>query len=185
MNETAGIVEGDAPPQGAKGQHLRDFEAHLAERLRHAGEAQHTARLGLLIGEQPWLVELSEAGEIVAIPSTIAPVPLAREWFRGLVNLRGMLFGVTDLQRFAGGPPTAVTKESRLLAFGASLNVDAAIVVSRMLGLHDPSDWQVDDSASPQAQWVGRSLIDSQGRRWNELSLARLAADEQFLCAAR
>lgn len=184
MNDTAGTVDGDGAPQDAKGQHLRDFEAHLAERLRHAGEAQHTARLGLLIGEQPWLVELSEAGEIVPIP-TIAPVPLARDWFRGLVNLRGTLFGVTDLQRFAGGVPTAITKESRLLALGASLNVDAAIVVSRMLGLHDPSEWQVDDTAAPPAPWAGRCLIDHQGRRWHELSLARLAADEQFLSAAR
>lgn len=184
MNETPGIVDAAAPGQ-RKRQLLRDFETHLAERLRQAGDAQHKARLGLQIGDRPWLVELAEAGEIVPIPAGIAPVPLAREWFRGLVNLRGTLYGVTDLQRFTGDAPTAVTKESRLLAFGAALNVNAAIIVSRMLGLHDPSEWWTDETVTAPAPWIGRCLIDAQGRRWYELSLARLAADEQFLSAAR
>ena len=171
----------DAPDKG----HLRDFQAHLDERLRQANVAPRAARLGLLIGTQRWLVDLAEAGEIVPIPSTIAPVPLVRDWFRGLVNLRGTLYGVTDLQRFAGDSPTPLTKESRLLAFSTALNANAAIVVTRMLGLSDPSDWRVDDSAPHGAPWVGRCLVDPEGRTWHELSLARLASDERFLSAAR
>lgn len=184
MNDTADVVEGVSPPLDRKG-HLREFEAHLAERLRQAGTTQRAARLGLLIGEQRWLVELSEAGEIVPIPGTMAVVPLARDWFRGLVNLRGTLYGVTDIQLFAGDSPTPLTKESRLLAFGASLSLNASIMVTRMLGLHDPSGWHVEETAPHWAPWVGRCLIDAEGRRWYELSLVRLATDEQFLSAAR
>ena len=182
--------------------HLRQFQARLSERLRQADVAPRVARLGLLIGGQRWLVDLSEAGEIVPWPVPVTPVPLTAPWFRGLANLRGVLFGVSDLDRFAGGEATPLSRDSRLLAFGASLNLNAALLVSRMLGLHDPMGWQVAEdggedaqgqvpahgTASAQAQapaWAGRTLIDGEGRTWRELSLARLAADERFLCAGR
>jgi twitching motility protein PilI len=194
--ERLGALADDADDKG----HLRQFQARLSERLRQADVAPRVARLGLLIGAQRWLVDLSEAGEIVPWPVAITPVPLTAPWFRGLVNLRGVLFGVSDLDRFAGGETTPLSRDSRLLAFGASLNLNAALLVSRMLGLHDPAGWQVADdrdaqglvaapeqvSAPDQAPaWAGRTLIDGEGRTWRELSLARLAADERFLCAGR
>ena len=176
--------------------HLRQFQARLSERLRQADVAPRVARLGLLIGGQRWLVDLSEAGEIVPWPVPVTPVPLTAPWFRGLANLRGVLFGVSDLDRFAGGEATPLSRDSRLLAFGATLNLNAALLVSRMLGLHDPAGWQAADveeadteeAETEEAQspaWAGRRLVDGEGRAWRELSLARLAADERFLCAGR
>lgn len=199
MNELDDVVLDDhrAPPMlpaaarvltgDAQKGHLQQFQARLSERLRQADTAPRLARLGLLIGERRWLVDLAEAGEIVPMPGSITPVPLAAPWFRGLVNLRGALFGVSDLHRFLGEPQTPVSRESRLLAFGAALNLNAAILVSRMLGLHDPAGWQHMPSAegAPARPWVGRALADPDGRVWHELSLVRLAADEQFLSASR
>ena len=165
--------------------HLRDFQERLSERLRQAGSSTHSARLGLAIGEQRWLVDLAEAGEIVPIPAQMTPVPLTRDWFRGLVNLRGTLFGVSDLQRFAGDAPTPLAKESRLLAFAQSLNVNAALLVTRMLGLHDAQGWREEPARQHWAPWAGRCLVDADGREWFELSLVRLAADERFLAVSR
>lgn len=173
------------PVQAERKEQLRQFEARLSERLRQAGAVPRAARLGMQIGERRWLVDLAEAGEIAPIPASITPVPLTRDWLLGLVNLRGALFAVTDLQRFAGEAPTPVGKESRLLAFGAGLRVNAALVVTRMLGLHDAQQWSVDESRRHPAPWAGRCLVDAEGREWNELGLARLAADERFLSAAR
>ena len=187
--ERLGALAADADDKG----HLRQFQARLSERLRQADGAPRVARLGLLIGEQRWLVDLAEAGEIVPWPMPVTPVPLTAPWFRGLVNLRGVLFGVSDLQRFAGGEATPLSRESRLLAFGAALNLNAALLVSRMLGLHDPERWELvqedegqsGSSGAPAPAWIGRRLRDGEGRTWHELSLARLAADERFLCAGR
>ncbi len=165
--------------------HLREFQERLSERLKNAGGASRSAQLGLAIGDQRWLVDLAEAGEIVPIPSQITPVPLTRDWFRGLVNLRGSLFGVADLMRFSGDVFTPVSKESRLLALAGSLNLNAAILVSRMLGLHDASGWRPDPTRAHWAAWAGRCLIDGDGRDWYELSLSRLAGDEQFLTVGR
>jgi len=102
---------------------LEDFQARLSERLRETGAVPDVAaRLGLMIGDQRWLVELSEAGEIVPVPDLIVPVPLTQDWLLGLVNLRGALYTVVDLQRFAQLGHTDAGRESRLLAFAARLN---------------------------------------------------------------
>jgi twitching motility protein PilI len=169
---------------------LRDFQARLSERLRQASAAPDlAARLGLMIGESRYLVDLSEAGEIVPLPDTIVPVPLTREWLLGLVNLRGMLITVIDLQRFAQQGHADTGKESRLLALAGRLNFNAAIVVTRMLGLRNVGAMKVaDDDAGggPAApEWVGRTLVDADGQRWQELSLARLAASDRFLMVGR
>ncbi len=164
--------------------HLREFQARLNERLRQATGSHASARLGLAIGERRWLVDLSEAGEITPVPSPISPVPLTRDWFVGMVNMRGTLFAVSDLGRFGGEAPTPVGKESRLVAFAARLNFNAALLVTRMLGLHNVANMTPVD-ALPTQPWQGRRLVDSDGRDWTELSLSALAGDERFLMATR
>lgn len=209
-NATAGTADAAIPPgtpSAFEGKgHLRQFQAHLSERLRHAESAPRTARLGMSIGGRRWLVDLAEAGEIVPVPATITPVPLTVDWFRGLVNLRGALFAVSDLRRFAGGVYTPINRESRLLAFSAALDLNAALLVSRMLGLQDPKDWAETDSPEgseanlgssdepigsvasdlipEDAPWVGRRWIDPDGQSWRELRLSALAEDERFLSAS-
>jgi hypothetical protein len=54
-----------------------------------------------------------------------------------------------------------------------------------MLGLHDSTAWRADLSRPHWAAWAGRCLVDGDGRDWYELSLSRLAADEQFLSVGR
>lgn len=172
---------------------LEAFQARLTERLREATVAPDlAARLGLMIGGQRWLVELSEAGEIVPVPDAIAPVPLTRDWLLGLVNLRGALYTVVDLQRYVQQGRTEVGKESRLLAFAGRLNFNAAILVTRMLGLRNvasmrPDDGPPSDDFGPggRPEWIGRTLVDADGQRWHELDLAKLAAGSAFLMVGR
>jgi twitching motility protein PilI len=173
---------------------LRDFQARLTERLRLAGSAPDlAARLGLMIGDGRYLVDLSEAGEIVPMPESIVPVPLTREWLLGLVNLRGMLFTVIDLQRYANQGHADLGKESRLLALAARLNFNAAIVVTRMLGLRNIGSMRVAEDAGDDVaadgrarhDWIGCTFVDAEGNRWRELSLARLAASDRFLMVGR
>ena len=171
--------------QGEVKPHLREFQERLAERLRSAVAAPRVARLGLAIDERRWLVDLADAGEILPVPTPMAPLPNTHDWFRGLVNLRGTLYGVTDLLRLGGGGFTPLAKESRLLALSTRLNVQAALLASRMLGLHDASAWREDRSRALSLPWAGRCLIDGDGREWHELDLSRLAADEAFLAVSR
>lgn len=168
---------------------LRDFQARLSERLRRAAsEPAQGARLGVQAGTRRLLVELSDAGEIATLGGAITPVPLTRDWFLGLVNLRGSLFGVADLARFAGGDCTPNAREARLVAFAPRLALNGAILVDRMLGLQNlsamvPAEDDRADGTDPS--WLGRGWIDEQGHRWTELSLERLAGDERFLAVSR
>jgi twitching motility protein PilI len=173
---------------------LKEFQARLTERLREANATPDlAARLGLTIGGLRWLVDLSEAGEIVPVPDAIAPVPLTRDWLVGLVNLRGALFTVVDLQRYAGLGRTEAGKESRLLALASKLNFNAAILVTRMMGLRNVASMRVvegpaadeDFGARERPEWVGRTLVDADGHRWHELDLGKLAAGSAFLMVGR
>lgn len=186
-------------------KNLREFQARLSERLRQAASgAAPTARLGVQVGSRRLLVELSEAGEVVPLPQTIAPVPLTRDWFRGLVNLRGSLYAVSDLARFVGDSFTPANREARLIAFAPRLGLNASVVVARMLGLQnveamkpaDGSEASGNDDSGTRANghesaggerpaWLGADWIDAEGRVWTELSLARLAIDDRFMAVAR
>ena len=168
--------------------HLRELQERLNDRLRETATHSQDARLGLMIGAERYLVDLSEAGEIVPATTQITPVPLTREWFRGLVNLRGMLFAVSDFGCFATGEMTPISKESRLLALASRLNFNAAILVTRMMGLQNVSSMKEVAPPPPTEHprpWMGRHLLDAEGRNWIELSLVRLILDERFILVER
>jgi twitching motility protein PilI len=166
-----------------KSQNLREFQTRLAQRLKEAASAPtQNAQLGFLIGQQRYLVDLQEAGEILPLPS-IAAVPMTKDWFRGMVNLRGKLFSVADFSRYCGGAMTPLDRESRLLAFGANIQFNASILISRMLGLRNVNQMQVEDAQVNGFR--GRLMRDAEGQVWRELSLAGLAQDEQFLFVGR
>ena len=165
---------------------LRDFQARLTDRLKQASTQRTvSAHLGIQIGEQRYLVELSEAGEIVPMPA-ISPVPLTFDWFKGVANLRGALYSVSDLARFMGLGPTPMDRDSRLLALATRLNFNACIIVSKMLGLRNVQQMQVLDSTQGGSGGVlGMQYRDEDGIVWRELRLAALSQDERFLLVGR
>ena len=175
-------------------ERLREFQSALSERLRRAQSAPLASnRLGLQIGQRRVLVDLADAGEILAVPD-ITPVPLTRSWYRGLANVRGNLLGIVDLSLFAGGAATPLDKDSRVLAFAGELHFSSGILVSRMLGLRSAADLgaashsdttHVATGPDLYAPWVRARLVDSQGVLWDELDLAALTADERFLQIGR
>ena len=175
-------------------ERLREFQAALSERLRRAQTAPLASnRLGLQIGQRRILVDLADAGEILAVPD-VTPVPLTQSWYRGLANVRGNLLGIVDLSLFAGGPATPIDKDSRVLAFASELHFSSGILISRMLGLRSAADLAsasesntatVAPAADLYAPWVRARLVDAQGVLWDELDLAALTADERFLQIGR
>ncbi|MEK9720433.1 MAG: chemotaxis protein CheW, partial [Quisquiliibacterium sp.] len=166
------------------GGRLREFQDELADRMLQADLAQGTRRLGLQIGDRRLLVDLAQAGRVAPVPGSITPVPLARPWLVGLVNLGGSLVAVSDLQLWLGQGQTPLTKESRLLALGARLKLNAAILVTRMLGLQDTRNWPPSQSSDAAPEFLNASMTDPQGQLWDELDLALLAANPQFRSAA-
>ncbi len=168
------------PDAQARRQRMRDFQSQLAVRMQEArtGVHEQTRQLGLQIGPEHCLLSLREAGEIVAV-GTIAPVPLTHPWFLGLANVRGNLLSVVDLAQLCGHGATVIDKQARIIAFGASLSFNGAVLVSRVMGLRDVAAMTVhSDPASRQAACLYR---DADGIVWRQLDVSALIADPQFL----
>jgi twitching motility protein PilI len=169
---------------------LREFQAGLAERLALARTTPSTqSRLALRIAhgdaQKNYLIDLPEAGEIIAIPE-VTSVPLTKPWYRGLANVRGGLVSVIDLGVYQNGVATNLDKDSRVLAFSPELKFNAGILVTRMLGLRGTGQLtertdRSEEELAANPHWIGRSFIDQDGVTWEELSLAALAADDRFL----
>lgn len=168
---------------GARRTRLREFQSQLVERMAAAasGTAPQASQLGVMIGKTRWLLNLQEAGEIVAV-GTVTKVPLTQDWFLGLTNIRGNLISVVDLARFRGMPSTPIDKESRIIAFSPSLAFNAGLLVSRVMGLRNVSDMELQPHAeSGDAPWAIQRYIDRESQVWMELDLSQIVQDPQFL----
>lgn len=159
---------------------LREFQENLAERLSRARSTPVAAsRLGFLVNEARWVVDLGEAGEIVSI-GDITAVPHTYPWFRGLTNVRGALVSVVDLSVFLGGAPTRLERESRVLSFAPTLEFNAGVLVTRMLGLRDVGAWVPEVMNGAVEPWASTAWRDG-AEVWREISLRQLAVDDRFL----
>ena len=159
---------------------LREYQLALSERLQSAQEgARVPSKLGLWVGGDAWLVDLTEAGEVIPVPA-IAPVPLAQPWFKGVANVRGNLYSVTDLAAFVGGPPVKLSEQARLLIIAERFRIGAALLVERSLGLRH-ADGLTPEPAAVTQPWVRAQYTDADGQAWKELDIAGLVQNEGFL----
>lgn len=165
----------------AKKISLREFQEHLAARLSSAAKGQASAALlGVQAGGDRWLLNLSDSGEIVSLPP-LAPVPLTHPWFAGIANIRGNLYAVADFSAFAGGEPTPTSAASRLLLVGTRHGSNAALLVTRMLGLKGPEQFTPLPPSATAPPWEAERLSDADGREWRKLGVRALLADPRFM----
>ena len=187
MDDLPRLLPIDAqPPETARSlrrTRLREFQTQLIERMRIArsGSAQTVSQLGVMAGPVRWLIDLRQAGEIVA-PGMFVPVPLTQDWFIGLMNVRGNLISVIDFARFQGLARTPVDKSSRVIGFGPQLAPHSGLLVSRVLGLRSSAGMSLQAPMTDAATvWSAAAFLDQDAQPWIELDLARLAQDARFL----
>ncbi len=161
---------------------LREYQQHLFDRL-HAtvGMEESSSHLGFEAGDWTWVVPLRDISEVVPVPQMV-PVPLAVDWLTGVVNVRGSLFTVTDLGRFANARPTAITPESRLVVLHGRYRAHAALLVRRSLGLCQA---RTSARGEPEiAYWQSATNIGSEQDVCRELNVRYLVRDARFLRVA-
>jgi twitching motility protein PilI len=169
---------------------LRELQARLAQRLQAAQSEGLSVRwLAVRAGGHNYLLPLGESGEIVAASMPLA-VPYARDWFRGVLNVRGSLVGVVDLARFmavhAGvavtGHSSAAGSEASVVTLNNQLEVNCALQVDSLAGLRG-SEAFVSSSAAPEGapDYFGPCHVDKEGQRWQEIQLRVLAQSPSFL----
>jgi twitching motility protein PilI len=171
----------------ANRQALRELQDRLAQRLQ-AARSQGVAQSWLAVesGGVKYLIPLAQAGEIFPY---YAPqgVPYTKEWYLGVANLRGGLFGVVDLSSFVSGskpiPRSDMGRaEARFIAFNSALEVNCAVLIDKLAGLRNADAFV--EVREGQGGYLSRHLVDAAGVAWQELDVQRLCQDQRFLSIA-
>jgi twitching motility protein PilI len=172
----------------ANKQALRELQARLAERMQAARtQPRGQSWLAVECGGHGLLLPLEQAGEIFALVPLL-PVPHTQPWFAGVANLRGGLHGVVDLARFIGlsdahGADGGGREQARLIALGAPLGLNGALLVDRLAGLRASTQLHLDtsESGADRPAFAATRWRDDEGRSWQSLDLAELAQDVRYL----
>lgn len=168
---------------------LRELQTRLAEKLqavRSGDVASVAAWLAVDSGGRKYLFPLSQSGEI--FPWTvIQKVAHTKDWYLGVANMRGALFGVVDFANFVEGEKSPVSNgmaksDSRFITLSSTLDVNCSLYVDRIQGLRSTesfSESQVPSKGSPE--FYGHVYVDVNGAQWQEINLQILARQSNFL----
>ena len=166
----------------AKTSNLREFQEAILLKLKEAttqGAAESTSRLGVLVGNQRMLVNLSEIVEVLPVPAVKA-IPFTQPWFLGVANVRGVLYNITDLAQFLSLQAPAKSSNNRILLLNSQSTTQTALLVNGLLGLRNLEDLQVQPLTS-DARFAKRMFVDGNADQWMELDLEALAQDDTFI----
>ncbi|MBT9568321.1 MAG: chemotaxis protein CheW [Thiobacillus sp.] len=164
----------------AKKFNLREFQTTLSQKLQAAASRDNTgSRLGFRVGEVNWLVSLSDTEEVVPVPP-IVKMPGAQRWFRGVANIRGNLFAVSDFSDFMGQGVTPDHVDCRLLIPHHDFGVNAALLVRSTLGLKNIHHFEMRDGTGTHP-WIARRYADDTGTDWCDMDFGRLLGNAEFL----
>ena len=168
----------------AKNLDLRKYQEDILVRIKdqtRSADAGARSRLGVRAGKDLLLVGLEDISEVLPVPE-MHPVPLSKSWFLGMANVRGNLYGVSDLAQFAGQPPTAASVNSRILLSHQKYKANVALLVSAILGLRALDQMQEQENTDESGRWLGgRVFRDAAGETWQEIDIKALLASPDFM----
>jgi twitching motility protein PilI len=139
-------------------------------------------------------LSLLQSGEI--LPSArLHSVPRTAEWFMGVLNIRGSLFGAVDLGHYIGQSLSAASQtrlqskqnvfeddQGRFVTLNPLLDVNCALYVSELIGLRAVDSFI---SSLPRVleapAYFGPQFLDEQDTVWQELDLQILAQTPHFI----
>lgn len=116
---------------------LKEYQASILARLESAKSddvAQVDRYLGVKVGSQFLLVPMQRVKEAMSLLE-IFPVPLAQPWLLGMANVRGTLYGITDLAYFFHGTPSQITSSSRILLLNDDVYEHVGLMVDQLIGI--------------------------------------------------
>ena len=138
--------------------------------------------------QQHYLFALEHIGQVLQA-QVITQVPFTQHWFRGAINVRGVLHAVIDLAAFlslgetqSNRPPHqhsshTDTGSGHLVTVSAALNWPCALVVGSLQGLRNPTNFlgESEDDVADKPLLVGIHR-DPLNTRWMEVDLPALVA---------
>lgn len=159
----------------SKRHNLREFQQRVMDRLQdHTASATRASMLGVQIAGRRWLVDMVDISEVLPLPH-LTKVPFTKSWFRGVMNVRGNLYGVIDMAVYQHDSGVSGVATNRVLLISERYAFNAALLVDRVLGLRDVRNWQKSEREG-QAEYQ-----DGQGANWRKLEVPDLLEQAEFL----
>ena len=168
---------------------LRELQSRLADKLQavKSGDVASAASwLAVDSQGEKYLFPLSQSGEIFPW-STTHKVAHTQDWYLGVANLRGSLFGIADFSSFLKHSKPQprnpqLRSESRFVTLATALDVNCALFVDRLEGLRSTESFResmLAEAGSPE--FFGHTYIDLNGVHWQEVNLQLLSQQDRFL----
>ena len=167
--------------------------ARRAERLAQMPvkpEEGEQIQLALLrLGREVYGLDVEYVLDIRPVePRSVTPVPRVPAWVAGVVNLRGRIFSVVDLQRFLGLAPTENADggaPTRFLTVVETPEMELALIVDEVLPMETVTVSRIQDATGTvrgiRPEYM-RGLADrSNGDSMVILDLPALLADRQII----
>lgn len=166
---------------------IRELQTRLAARLQAARtEGGSVSWLAVRAGSKNYLFPLVQSGEIFSM-GALQRVPYCKPWFRGVLNLRGGLFGVVDLAAFITDGPVPVrselaASEASVVTLHSALEINCALLVDALAGLRNLDSFtRAEVPSEGQPPFFGNLYTDGTGASWQEINLQTLAQVPGFL----
>src|SRR3977135_792138 len=102
----------------------------------------------LRMGGDLYLVAREETREVLGVPPGMTRVPGAKQWIKGLANVRGQLLPIIDLRHFLGSGITPVTRNTRVVVVNHR-EIPAGLLVDEVLGFRRFADNEFSGDSSP------------------------------------
>ena len=162
-------------PEASAGTMTRTMAAE-----QDASDETAHSRLGMQLGEDYWLLDLTDVAEVIPIPDLLR-VPLTKAWYAGVANIRGNLISVIDLAAFLGAPAVVHDDKSRLILVGEKHRINSGLIFSRVVGLRQFERFEREADSAPLPAWVEGRYRDPEQRRWHALNMHGLVTHPDFL----
>ncbi len=138
------------------------------------------------LGGEAFLLAREETREVMGYPAAVTRVPGAKNWIRGLSNVRGQLLPVIDVRAFLGSGGTAVSRATRVLVANHR-EIPAGLVVDEVMGFRRFYESEFSADLPPTLLRCERYLAGAFKRGaevWPVFSVRGLLESQQFLQAA-
>jgi twitching motility protein PilI len=177
---------------------LRDRPFELLKELERrsrsvtAGNAPEAAAghewvgVAFRMGGETFLVAREETREVLGYPAVITRIPGAKNWVKGLANIRGQLLPMLDLRQFLGSGATTPGRNTRIVVANHR-EIPAGLIVDEVLGFRRFADPEFNSEPPPTVIRCDSYLAGAfrrGGEVWPVLSLKSLVESQSFIQAA-
>jgi twitching motility protein PilI len=138
------------------------------------------------LGGEAFLLAREETREVMGFPAAVTRVPGAKNWIRGLSNVRGQLLPVIDVRAFLGSGGTTVSRATRVLVANHR-EIPAGLVVDEVMGFRRFYESEFSADLPPTLLRCERYLAGAFKRGaevWPVFSVRGLLESQQFMQAA-